>query len=314
MKLHHLRALVAVADEGSMRGAARSLDLTVASIGASIRQFEAETELCLIQRTSRGAMLTEAARTLLPHARIVIAQLKHAQEDVDAMRGTASGWLSFGVTPWVAQAFLPQAIVRFQAKYPDIHFQIFEGHPAIVNPRLRDGTISFIIGRRAPNIAGSEISFRPVCLCGYGIVARLGHPGADGRSLADLCDFDFLLCTDPDVQGQLPIFVRNNLPMPKAIHYVHSISVVVYMLQRSNMLSIFPWPLIEIEAKHKNLCAISVREQIDEQEIGIVTRAGHPLGVAASFFIDCLVDAIHETVEKGSSETRRLMQAVDLLL
>lgn len=40
MKLHQLRTLVAVADAGGIRGAARALDASPAAITKSLRQLE----------------------------------------------------------------------------------------------------------------------------------------------------------------------------------------------------------------------------------------------------------------------------------
>ena len=57
MKLHQLEALVASADAGSIRGAARALGLSQAAITRALRELEANEQLPLLIRapTTTGA-------------------------------------------------------------------------------------------------------------------------------------------------------------------------------------------------------------------------------------------------------------------
>ncbi|MDE2456129.1 MAG: LysR family transcriptional regulator, partial [Burkholderiales bacterium] len=147
MKLHQLRALVAVANAGGIRGAARALGASPASITKSLHQLEEHVQAPLLLRTSGGVTLTEFGQALLVHARLMVAQMARAQEAVESMRGSAHGKVALAVTPWIALTFLPDALMRFQARMPEVRFELFEGLLPIANPRLRDGSLDFFIGR-----------------------------------------------------------------------------------------------------------------------------------------------------------------------
>lgn len=316
MRIHQLRALVAIADAGSVRGAARLLNSSPAAITQSLQQLEGDLKLQLVARTASGVTLTESGHTLLEHARLIVNQIVRAEQAVDAMRGETRGRLSIAVTAWVAMTFLPEAVVRFRQRMPDVQLEFFEGLLAIANPRLRDGRLDIYIGRKTPGCASSEFTYKPLFSTTRAIVARRNHPLAESRTLEALLDLDWLVALDPETEGQAPysMFSRHNLPVPRSIHFLHSLSVALALLQRTDMVSIFPWPLVELCAPRDALCAIPVREQLDDSLVGIITRNGQPSDTASRCFIDCLIDSIHDEVWTRTPDIRRVMHSVELLV
>ena len=83
MKLHQLQALIASAETGSIRAAARTLDISQAAVTKALRELETAQQLPLFVRTPTGLHFTEAGKVLLTHARLVMKQLEHAQIELD---------------------------------------------------------------------------------------------------------------------------------------------------------------------------------------------------------------------------------------
>jgi hypothetical protein len=110
------------------------------------------------------------------------------------------------------------------------------------------------------------------------------------------------------------MFAQYGLPVPRSLHFLHSLTVSVALLKGSDMVSIFPWPLIEICAARDGLCAIPVREQLDESLVGIVTRDGQPDDTVSRCFIDCLIDTIRDEVWMQTPDIRRAMQTLEVLV
>ncbi|MEM5382917.1 hypothetical protein VSR68_04830 [Paraburkholderia phymatum] len=77
---------------------------------------------------------------------------------------------------------------------------------------------------------------------------------------------------DPETEGSASykMFAQHNLPVPSSIHFLHSLAVAVAILQRTDMVSLFPWPLIELCASRDALCAIPVSERLDDSMVGII--------------------------------------------
>src|SRR6202140_3808812 len=81
MELRHLRYFVAVAEEGSLTGAAQKrLHTAQPSLSRQIRDLELELGVQLLIRGPRGIELTAAGRVFLDHARVALLQVEAARE------------------------------------------------------------------------------------------------------------------------------------------------------------------------------------------------------------------------------------------
>ncbi|CAB3636028.1 LysR family transcriptional regulator [Paraburkholderia rhynchosiae] len=315
MKNHQLRALVAIADAGSVRGAARTLGLSPSAITQALKDLEECLNAPLIKRASSGATLTEFGNTLLTHARLIVSQVERAHGALNEMRGEPGGKLSVAITPWIALCFLSEVFTQFRKRMPNVQLEIFEGFLSVANPRLRDGSAEVFVGRQAPDISSPEFNFRPLFSSGLTAVARQGHPLAESRSLADLIDADWLVSLDSDMECRLfkKMFYRNGLPEPRNVHFTHSLTVAASVLQRTDAVSIFPWPLAELCVARYKFCAFPVREELADSSIGIVSRSGHPLSAAANCLIEILLETIRNSDKTGTAEARRALQSTELL-
>ena len=71
LDLRHLRLFRAVANVGTLTGAARALNLSQSAISTQLRTLEAMLGHDLFERKGRGLVLTEAGRIALDHAEII---------------------------------------------------------------------------------------------------------------------------------------------------------------------------------------------------------------------------------------------------
>src|SRR5579872_5612787 len=87
----HYRTLLAVLDEGSLSGAARTLGLTQPTVGRHVEALETELGAPLFTRSVGGLAPTEAALALRPHAEAMAAAaealIRTASGDAEAVRG-----------------------------------------------------------------------------------------------------------------------------------------------------------------------------------------------------------------------------------
>ncbi len=71
LNLHHLKLFRAVARDGTLTGAARTLNLSQSAISTQLRTLEATLGHDLFERRGRGLVLTEAGRIALDHAEAI---------------------------------------------------------------------------------------------------------------------------------------------------------------------------------------------------------------------------------------------------
>ena len=96
MNLQQLEYFLASAERGSFSAAAEALHLSQPSVSEQVRRLEAELGVALFARVGRGLTLTEAGRSLRPHAEAVLEEVQEARESVVAVRELRGGTVSFG--------------------------------------------------------------------------------------------------------------------------------------------------------------------------------------------------------------------------
>lgn len=84
-ELRHLRAFLAVADQGSANRAGIALLRAQSAVSRSIRKLERELGVRLFERRPRGMLLTEYGRALLVRARRVHAELQRARTELGTL-------------------------------------------------------------------------------------------------------------------------------------------------------------------------------------------------------------------------------------
>jgi DNA-binding transcriptional LysR family regulator len=316
MKFHQFRALVAMADTGSIRAAARALGISPAAATKAVRELEAEQQIALVTRNANGIAFTDAGQALLVHARAIVHQMSRAQDELDARRGRGGGKLSIGVTPWLALSFLPDAVTRFRERMPGMQLEFYEGLLNIVMPRLRDGSLDFSLGKPGLASLHAEFTQTPIFATESAVVVRKGHPLERAQTLKELQDCEWLLNWDPASKEMVTddVFRRHGLPLPRTVHLAHSFVVAMGLIMHTDMASIFPWPLVETRFARDNLRALSLQEEVDRTVVSVVARRGVPLSAAAECFLACLKEAIRAGEASQDPERRRLYHTLELLI
>lgn len=124
MDLHGLSAFIAVADCGSFSRAGERLHLSQPAISKRIAALEDALGSRLFDRIGRRIDLTDAGRTLLPHARRVLAEMEDGRRALSHLSGTISGRLSIGTSHHIGLHRLPEVLRRYTQAYPDVDLDI----------------------------------------------------------------------------------------------------------------------------------------------------------------------------------------------
>lgn len=126
--LRHLRALRAVAEEGSFVGAADLLGFSQAAISQQIAGLEKAVGTPVFDRPGgpRPVTLTPAGRLLLLHADAIVDRLAGAEQELaDLVSGTA-GRLVVGTYQSVSVQLLPELVREMRTDMPDIDIHLVE--------------------------------------------------------------------------------------------------------------------------------------------------------------------------------------------
>ena len=93
IEIKHLKTLTALAEQGSLAGAALTLNLTQSALSHQLKELETRLNLELYLRKSRPLVLTAAGSQLLALARQVLPALAQTEKQLQALQSGDAGQL-----------------------------------------------------------------------------------------------------------------------------------------------------------------------------------------------------------------------------
>lgn len=110
--------------EGSIRSAARKLEMAPPSVSYALKQLESHLGLPLFTRSTRRVELTEAGRLLQQRTASAVTNLEYALESIKDLADAPSGVVRITLPRFVFQFFLQPIYGEFCQRYPDIQLEI----------------------------------------------------------------------------------------------------------------------------------------------------------------------------------------------
>ena len=289
MKLNALRDFVAVAERGSLRAAARQLEVAQPAITRSIQELEQELGGALFERRAKGVALTPMGELFLRRSKAVESELRHARDELDQLRGQLHGQIRVCLSSVAHMALLPNALRPFRQRYPDVKLDLIDALLPSVENELKDGTVDCYIG---PTFAGNynELSVEKLFDNPRVVLGRKGHPLAHARSLRDLVDAEWVTTsvTYRAEEELAPLFAQYGLPPPKLVMQARSALSFLYAVAYSDLLMMLPIQWTQSSLFRDALQRLHIVESLPTPPICIVQRTGLPLTPAAEYFCDMM--------------------------
>ncbi len=151
-----LEAFLAVAETGSILGAARRLGRSQPSVTAQMRSLEGGLGAALLERGPGGSRLTEAGHRLAGHARPIRAALEAAADDVSGARAPG-GILRLTASTTIAGHVLPRVLGRFRARYAKVRVRLAVANSDAVLEDVRRGRADLGLVEGAPRARGLRL-------------------------------------------------------------------------------------------------------------------------------------------------------------
>jgi DNA-binding transcriptional LysR family regulator len=161
LDVNRLRVLREVARLGSFSAAAGALSYTPSAISQQIAVLEREVGVGLIERSARGATVTDAGALLVRHAEEILGRLAAAEDELQAMLGLKTGRLRLGAFATAAAALVPRAISEFRHDHPAVEVGLIEVDPDEATDALRAYELDLALIYKfplepAPELAGLD--------------------------------------------------------------------------------------------------------------------------------------------------------------
>ena len=175
MLLVQIEGFVEITRQGNMRRAADALSISQPALTARIQGLEEDLGASLFRRTHTGMVLTPAGRAFLPHAVRAIDAIRSGGSIVRELEHGVIGELALAVAPAVSAYVLPEILVRFTERHPNVRLLVRTGHSEEIVDLVARGEVELGIVRQ---LRDARVRSRPLYEDELLLVARPDHPFA----------------------------------------------------------------------------------------------------------------------------------------
>ena len=126
MNWDDLRFFLAVCRAGSIRGAAKRLDVNHATVSRRINSFESSLNQRLFERSSQGYLLTKAAEEIFQEASHLEERLSSVERMVVGRDKSLTGNIRITAADVILENLLMEELAEFSHLYPQIELEVID--------------------------------------------------------------------------------------------------------------------------------------------------------------------------------------------
>lgn len=293
MKPNQLHAFVAVVEQMSIRGAARVLGLSQPAVTKIVRELEREVGAPLVERSVKGVRLTQFGEAFAPRARLLLADMRRARDEIAQIRDGATGTVSVAVSTSFALTVLPTAFKTFHEQLPAVEVRFSEAVLPSMLDGLRDGRLDFAVAHVVPGTLDPQFESFELFAVRLFVGARKRHPLRHARTLKELHDAEWVLPGDGDVgrNSVLPLFTPHGLEAPRRVIQGQSVTVALALVGHMDLVGLFVEPLAQLAFSQHGIRRIEVEDTLPTLRVCVLQRRGRAQTPAAQCFVECIAQA-----------------------
>ena len=237
MDLRQLTAFVQVAELGSFTRAAAVLRVAQPALSRQVRALEVELRQSLFERNGRGVTLTPAGTRLLAHGRGILQQVQRAVQDLEELRGAATGVLSIGLPPSLSRTLTAPLVEGFRERFPRAGVSVVEGLTHYMLEWLVQGRIdAALVYNATPSTA---VALQPVLEEPLQLISARGG-GRPARavpvSLAELAGCELVIPSRPHaLRMRVETALAEAGLVPRVALEIESVGAMLALVQRHGL-------------------------------------------------------------------------------
>jgi DNA-binding transcriptional LysR family regulator len=141
LSFRQVRHFIAVAETGSISGAAQAVHISQSSLTMAIQKLEEEVGVPLFVRHAKGMQLTHQGHQFLRQAHLILATVENATRSLQSRSEQIDGHLTIGVSSLVAGYYLAELLNHFQRTYPNVVITVMEDERPYIEHLLVSGEV-----------------------------------------------------------------------------------------------------------------------------------------------------------------------------
>ena len=292
LKTRQLLLLVALAEEGNIHRAAQVLSMTQPAASKLLKDLEEVLGVPLFERLPRGMSPTWYGETMIRHARMALASLNQAHDELNALKTGHFGQVGIGAITSPGLTLLPTAVAQVKQEHPSLRISLdIETSPVLLE-RLEQGKLDIVVGRLyeehdKENLRYESLTEELVCA-----MTRPGHPlsSMTGLTLRDVVSASWIV---PPAGSVLRhrfdlMFQQDGLAPPLHTVETSALLFITRMLQQSDMIAVVAEDVARYYAAHGIVTVLPLAMPCHMDAFGIITRSDRLLSPAAKVMMKAL--------------------------
>jgi DNA-binding transcriptional LysR family regulator len=161
MELRHLLTFKTIVEKGGFKKAADTLGYAQSSVTNHIKDLEEEFHQPLFDRLGKKVVLTTFGKQFFPYATKIIDLYTEVKEKA-SHDGEPSGNLRIGAFDHLTSYRLPQILVEYKEKYPNVNLSISSVDFHNLHASLQNGNIDLAIILETKDWTPKDLSVEPI--------------------------------------------------------------------------------------------------------------------------------------------------------
>lgn len=285
MNIKSLAYFIEVAKEKSFTKASKNLFVCQSALSKSIKNFEFELDITLIDRTSKEFKLTPEGEIFYENGLIA---LKHINEQLSMLLDSVSlekGKINVGVPPVISTIYFTSIIQQFRAAYPSIELNVIEAGANTVKSKVESGQIDIgvvILPFSSENFDVTKIFEAEI----VAVVNKVHHLAQHNEiSLIDIKNEPFISLNETYMLHDIIMLKCSEAGFtPNTIYKSSQWDFIAELVALNQGITILPKPILS-KFHSKNIKTLKIKDGFP-WDIAFVVRKDKYISKAIKLFID----------------------------
>ena len=257
-----------------------------------LKDLEDMLGVSLFERQPRGMRPNWYGETMIRHARMALASLNEAHDELTALKAGRFGQVSIGAITAPGLTLLPPAVATVKREQPNLCVSLeIETSPVLIE-RLEQGKLDILVARLFAEHDKSRLRYEALTEEPVSALVRPGHPllGTTGLTLRDVVGAGWIVPPAGSVlrhRFEL-MFQEEGLAPPINVIESSALLFITRMLQQSDMLAVLATDVARYYASHGIVSLLPMAMPCHMDAFGIITRTDQLPSPAAKVMMKAL--------------------------
>ncbi|EMF0434564.1 LysR family transcriptional regulator [Enterococcus faecium] len=283
MNIQKYIAFLKTVELKSFTKAAEALNYSQSGISRMINDLEDEWGVTLLERNRTGLRLTSDGINIYPYVKNLFDEYESMQRKLEELNGIKFGVIRIGTFSSVATHWLPQLILNFQNKYPNIKFELLLVNYDEIEHWILTGRVDFGF-LRLPTLP--KLSTQFIHQDDFKVIVPKNHflEKKDSVSLNDLSGLPFILL-DKNGNSNITTLFETMDFSPDINFTTWDDYAIMAMVEKGLGVSILPELILQRVQYDLTILDLDVPLY---RKIGIAYKEEKNLSLASKKFLDLL--------------------------